>query len=928
VKIYPRILINTLPLIVVGFLVVGGLAYSISASAMANLAEQWLDTKLGDATRVAGEDVELLRKYGLESIEANVVKAKAHTGKALNKISIGRSGYLWVVDATGTIVVHPEPDRIGERIADQAWYQAMNGRLKGKCFHYSDDEKYLAVYKYFPSWSWYIVASAPQSELYGRAYQMRTYLLGGSLAALIITAMVLMVLARRLTAPLDALAKEAELIGQGDHNGVVADLARKDEIGTLSTAFNRMTHQLSRRIVQEQLVSGISRRFIHLSAEKIDEAIQAALKQIGEYTGADRCYVGELSLDAGLVGHTHEWCGPGVASQATVMEGFSLKEIPWFTRQMTSDGYVLAPEVKHMPSEAEAEKKIWQSRGIQSVVRVPMTYGGELRGFVGLDAIDQPRPWSRQDVQLMIRVGELFCNTLERRWYQETLAAEKERLTITLQSIGDGVITTDVESRVVLINRVGELYTGWLRDDAVGQPIDDLFTLLSEETRQPLFNPIINIIYTGQTAKIPSQSILLAKDGTERLVAVSVAPIYEKENKIVGVVLVFRDVTEKRRMEQEMLKVEKLESIGVLAGGIAHDFNNILTAIIGNISLAKHYADNNGMVRAKMDEIEKASFRARDLTQQLLTFSKGGEPIKKTVVFARLFYDSAMFALGGSNVRLAYTPPDNLWAVEADEGQLGQVVNNLIINAVQAMPKGGVIHAQMDNVELPPAAVLPLCAGSYVKLTIKDQGAGISQANLRRIFDPFFTTKQGGSGLGLATAYAIIEKHGGYITVDSREGHGTAFALYLPASDQVVREIAPAPHTVGAGIGKVLLMDDEQIIREVAGEILSTVGYSVDFAKDGQEMLDLYSHARNKGDGFDVVIMDLTIPGGMGGKEAIERLLKIDPAAKAIVSSGYSTDPVMSNHAQYGFRAAVTKPYKLEDICSVINDVLSGSIDS
>ncbi len=923
-KIYPRILLNILPLIVTGILLVSGLAYSLSAGAMAHLAEQWLDTKLLDAIRVASEDVEILRKFGLGRIEANVAKAQAHTGKAMQMVNIGSSGYLWGIDAEGIIVVHPDSNRIGKSVADQMWYQKINGRLEGQCYHYENNQVLLAVYKYFSPWSWYILASAPESELYGQASQMRTYLLGGGLVVLIAAALVLMALARRLTAPLDALAKAAELIGRGDHNlSRVTGLSRTDEIGTLSMAFNRMTLQLNRRIVQEQLVSEISRRFIRLSDHKVDAVIQASLKQIGEYTGADRCYVGEISMEHYLVGHTHEWCGPGADSQSSRMEGLSLKNIPWFARKMIEGGYVLAPEVADLPLEAKAESVLWQNRGIQSVVRVPMMYGGELRGFVGLDAIHEARPWTHQDVQLLERVGELVCNTLERLWYQKTLAAEKERLSVTLHSIGDGVITADIEGRVVLINRVGQQLTGWLQDDAVGQPADGVFTILEEQTHSLIPDPILRIIQSGVTTVFPGQSILLDKKGVERLIAASVAPIFEKEKKIVGVVLVFRDITEKHRLEQEVLKVEKLESIGVLAGGIAHDFNNILTVIIGNIALAKDHIAEGSIVHTKMDEIENAAFRARGLTQQLLTFSKGGEPIKKPIVLSRLFHEFATFALGGANVKLAYTPPDNLWAVEVDEGQFSQVINNLILNAVQAMPEGGVIQAEMANIVLAKESSLPLADGPYVKLTIKDQGLGISKVNLSRIFDPFFTTKQEGSGLGLASAYSIIEKHGGYITADSTEGNGTTFSLYLPAADKMTYEVSAAPTTVAAGKAKVLLMDDEPLIRSISGEMLTRAGYIVDFAKDGQEMLDIYTRARSNGDGFDLVVMDLTIPGGMGGKEAIKLLLECDPSARAIVSSGYSTDPVMSNYEQYGFLAAVNKPYKMDDLYSAINQVLT-----
>jgi len=921
-KIYPRILINTLPLIFIGLLFVGSLTYFLSQDAMSGLAEKWLATKLADATRIAAEDVAVLNKYGLDRVEANVRKAQAHTGDALRKLSIGDGGYLWVVNSRGAIVVHRDPSAVGRAVAAEPWFQQMNGALNGKCHHWDNREKMLAVFQYFEPWDWYILASAPESELYGEANRMRTYVIGAGLAALIMTAIVSMILARRLTAPLNTLAGEAERIGRGDHR-VVARLDRKDEIGTLSAAFNSMTRQLSRRISQEQLISDISRRFLNLSGtQKIDRAILDALEKIGAYTGADRSYVGEFSLEARIVGQTHEWCRKGIAPQTDNMVGRALDDLPWFMQRLEHVGFILAPHIDALPAEAEAEKALWKARGLLSVVRVPMTYGGQLRGFVGLDA-SREQAWSQEEVALLKRVAELFYNTLERQWYQDNLAAEKERLAITLQSIGDGVITTDVDGRVVLINPVGEMFTGWQPQDAVGQAIDDVFTMLDENSRRRLTSPNAGTIRTNKTTAVPTQSILVSRDGIERLIASSVAPIFDRDGTISGVVLVFRDITNKRRMEEELLRVEKLESIGVLAGGIAHDFNNILTAIIGNIALAKRYAEPGSKVFAKMKEIEKASFRARDLTQQLLTFSKGGEPIKKTMLLDQFFYDAAMFALGGSSVSMNFKPPEKLWPVKVDEGQISQVINNLVLNAVQAMPSGGVIQAGLQNETLSATSTLPLPAGPYVKLELQDYGLGIAKENLGRIFDPFFTTKKTGSGLGLATCYSIVEKHGGYIRVDSQPGKGTLFTIYFPAVKAEVPDTPPINMELPTGSGRILIMDDEEIIRTVVGDILTAAGYSVGFAKDGHELLAQYKASQNNGNAFDAVIMDLTIPGGMGGKEAIQRLLEVDPQAKAIVSSGYSNDPVMADYARYGFMGAVSKPYRIEDICQTLNDILT-----
>jgi PAS domain S-box-containing protein len=924
VKIYPRILLNTIPLIFLGLLFVGGVTYYLSQDALNNLAEKWLTTKLVDATRIASENLEVLNRYGLENVKANVKKAQSHTGETIRGISLGAKGCIWVVDDNGVVVVHPDEARVGQSVLKEEWFQEIQGRLSGKCYHPGANAKMLAVFEYFSPWRWYILASAPQRELYGEAYRMRTYALGAGLAALIMMAVAYMTLARRLTAPLDKLAREAERIGRGDRR-VVTQLDRRDEIGTLSVAFNSMTRQLDRRIAQEKLISDISRRFLHLSAaKKIDRAILEALEKIGNCTGADRCYVGELCFDEGRVGETHEWCRQGIEPQTDNMIGLPLEILPWFIRRLEEDGYILAPKVEDLPEEAISEKNIWKSRGLASVVRVPMTYGGKLRGFVGLDA-SRPRQWSDDEVQMMKRVAELFYSTLERQWYQDRLSAEKERLAVTLQSIGDGVITTDVDGRVLMINPVGESLTGWPQRDAEGRAIDEVLTLREEDSRNRLPNPIAALIHAERTSTVPTQCILISRNGEERLISSSVAPISDRDGKIFGSVLVFRDSTDKRRMAEEMLKVEKLESIGVLAGGIAHDFNNILTAVIGNISLTKQHAGSDNELYGKLVEIEKAAFRARNLTQQLLTFSKGGDPVKKVLLLDRVFYDAAVFALGGSNVGLEFQAHDKLWPVEADEGQISQVVNNLVLNAIQAMPSGGVLNLSMENTLLTAVKTLPLPSGRYVKIRIQDYGTGIPKEFLKRIFDPFFTTKITGSGLGLAASYAIVEKHGGYITVDSIEGKGTLFTLYFPASEKKLVKGPLQSRDSAPGTGNILVMDDEEMIRSVVGDILKTAGYSVSFAKDGQEMLDLYAAAQTTGAPFDAVIMDLTIPGGMGGKEAIGKLLEKYPLAKAIVSSGYSNDPVMADYSHYGFAAAVSKPFRIEELYACLKNILSGS---
>ena len=383
--------------------------------------------------------------------------------------------------------------------------------------------------------------------------------------------------------------------------------------------------------------------------------------------------------------------------------------------------------------------------------------------------------------------------------------------------------------------------------------------------------------------------------------------------------------TEKRRMEEERLKMNKLESIGMLAGGIAHDFNNILTTILGNISLAKIYLKNDiKKVDAKINEAEKALFRARDLTQQLLTFSRGGVPVKKTILLEPLIKESVLFALRGSSVQVNFNISEDIFPTDVDEGMIGQAINNLIINAVQAMPDGGSIDVAVDNIILENKTTiegLQLEKGSYVKITIKDHGIGISNEHIAKIFDPYFTTKEKRTGLGLATTFSIIQKHGGHITVNSELGIGTIFNIYLVASPEHIT-INRKTNKPVYGQGKILIMDDDEDILNIAGEMLSTLGYEVEYAKNGVEAIDKYKTMLEQNNPFDLVIMDLTIPGGMGGKDAIKGLLALDRHVKAIVSSGYSDDPIMGNHTEYGFVGVALKPYKLNELSEIVQKAI------
>lgn len=387
---------------------------------------------------------------------------------------------------------------------------------------------------------------------------------------------------------------------------------------------------------------------------------------------------------------------------------------------------------------------------------------------------------------------------------------------------------------------------------------------------------------------------------------------------VPGFLIILKDITEQKKMEAELIKTSKLESLGILAGGIAHDFNNILTAIIGNIHLAKMNIDRNIETYEILNEAEMAAGRASELTQQLLTFSKGGMPIKKTASIAELIQDTVRFVFRGSNIRCEQHIPPNLWLAPIDAGQISQVVNNLAINALQAMPNGGTVDIRAENVSIHPDSTQPLSPGKYIKVAFHDQGIGIPGHILPKVFDPYFTTKSKGSGLGLAICYSIIKKHKGYIFIESEVGSGTLVNFYLPAIPDAIIPIEAETVPKMTGHGRILVMDDELIVRQVLGKLLIRFGYQVDFAKEGKEAIQLYQKAQNENQPYILVIIDLTIPGGMGGKETIKELLNIDPQVKAIVSSGYFNDPILANYQNFGFKGFISKPYNMKELQNII----------
>ena len=505
---------------------------------------------------------------------------------------------------------------------------------------------------------------------------------------------------------------------------------------------------------------------------------------------------------------------------------------------------------------------------------------------------------------------------------ESNLAGEKERLSVTLRSIGDAVLATDLDGAVETLNVQASELLGESIEKATGKTFGDLVRLTDRSSGEPFKDPVTRILQENASMVAHHDLLLMKTDGDPASVELTATPIRNMKSEVIGVVVVLRDVSAHRQLQIEKSRLEKLESLGVLAGGIAHDFNNLIAVAMGVLSLLTEFPEKMRDSELLEDAL-RALERARALTGQLLTFSKGGTPIKHAASIHQLIEETARFALHGSKCRLSIEADEDLWTVDVDPVQMHQVFQNLTINALQSMPDGGDFILTLENVEIKEDEILSLPAGAYVKVKVSDSGIGIAEEDLQHIFDPYFTTKSAGHGLGLSTVYSIIRAHGGHITVKSSRKQGTTFTIYLPAlPDELPREKQPPPReTPSVKPMRILVLDDDVSVQTTCRRLLTHLGHHVVCCSIAESAVLEFKKGLEKGEPFDLLILDLTIPGGMGGLEALRAIHELDPKARALVSSGYSQDPVMAHFQSYGFVGVLQKPFTLKELRQVLSQL-------
>lgn len=529
---------------------------------------------------------------------------------------------------------------------------------------------------------------------------------------------------------------------------------------------------------------------------------------------------------------------------------------------------------------------------------------------------------------------EEFIDIKQLKDIEQQLINERNMIKQYLDIAGVIFIALDTQGRITLINTKGCDLLGYTHDEIIGKEWFDNFIPVSDKQEtENYFISFFDITDENQTInELLHENKILCRNGEELLIQWNTVILRDRTGTPTGILSSGTDITVKKRMEEYLTKSAKLDSLAILAGGIAHDFNNLLTAIMGNVSLAKLDMHNDCTLGEYLNNAEAASMQARELSNQLLTFSKGNSPIKKTASISDIIRNSAKFILKGTNVRAECYFQDELWMAEVDPNQLSQVVNNLIINSVQAMPRGGTIFIMGENSILTPANEFKLKAGNYIHFSFHDEGSGIEEDYIKKIFDPYFTTKEQGNGLGLATCYSIIKKHDGTITADSMHNVGTIFHIYLPAAISS-SQMQPVMNTFAKKAlthtslppRRALVMDDDPAINLILKEMLHRLGYHATCTANSAEAIQTFKNAIQDANPFDIIIVNLTIPGEIGAKEVISQLRTINPNITAIVSSGYSADPVMADCKHYGFDATLAKPISLEQLDGVLSTLMQSS---
>lgn len=699
--------------------------------------------------------------------------------------------------------------------------------------------------------------------------------------------------------------------------GIITDITER----------KRAEEELRYRLRFQRLITSVSSQFINLYPAQIDDEIDRALQQLGEFADADRSYVFQFSGDQKYVSYTHEWCADQIEPAIERIQNAPIDSFPWVLKQLLNGYMVLIPRVSELPPEAAQEKREFEQQGIQSMLAVPMLSGGSVLGFIGLDSVREAKMWAEDTSSLLKIVGQVFANALENKTTRQALQESEERMRTVFETFPDPVTIIQIEDgRCVDVNSAFTRVTGWDSEEVLGKTAADLDIWYNPKEREKL---TAGIAEHGKIENLEAKFRL--KDGSVITALMSAVLIRLRDKP--HILTITRDISELKNAQKEreqlktqLIQAQKMEAIGTLAGGIAHDFNNILGAIIGYAEMALYDTQKDSMEHYNIDQVLSAGHRAKDLVKQILAFSRKSEQDKNVISLTPIVKEALKLLRASlpTTIEIKQNIESNLDAIFADPTQMHQVVMNLCTNAADAMrDTGGILTVNLHNVNLQikeTAQYPELNPGPYVKLSISDTGHGMDSATMHRIYDPYFTTKaqDKGTGMGLAVVHGIIRGHGGSIQVQSEPGKGTCFDILFPIMGKQAESETEELKSLPTGNEHILLIDDEETLIDLGKNMLKKLGYKVESRTRPLEALEIFRAGPHK---FDLVISDMTMP-GMTGDILASELMKIRSDIPVIICTGYSERIDEQRAMDLGIKGLMMKPFTIRRLSRTIRDVL------